>query len=248
MTYKISPHIDATVASTPAVVLMHHSGIVCLGDKMVCLATRLASGYWVTCYDLVFGINRGRCEVPPADLTILHHGVHYPVRWSVDLALEPMLLMHVEQDNLPAVGATAPMSEYLVGPILQLWRIGYSDAWWKKTPAWDAPIIFDGVTISGECQCQFFRSASDPMSERNAPNVHCQFNEPQRSDYGAPVVLNDGRVAGVLIGGQFDDQTRARGAFMPVEFIMPFVNLWKARRESDTSGWPSGYFYRVHGL
>lgn len=259
MTYRLNATRDnkTTLAdiATQASALLQLSGRVYLGDKFVAMATNLGYGFWITCYDRIFilppddahpdGQTMGRAEPPPDRI----HVEGQEVEWSVELPLRPLLLMKVRVPiTPPSLENTAKMADLLTIEYTKMWRIGYQ-SWHDhlKVEPDEPPYISEG-RVFYELDYGYFRCGSDKLDLMNQRtfNVHGGFESPHRSDYGAPVVLADGRLAAVLIGGDMGPESSHQGAIIPIELILPFRDVWKARVEHHKGEFSSKYYFSIH--
>lgn len=76
-----------------------------------------------------------------------------------------------------------------------------------------------------------YRCGSDKAADRRAIVARSNFDYPRSGkDWGSPVVAKDGRLAGVLIGGDLGPESGHQGAYVPVEMILPHARTLEVLR------------------
>ena len=204
--------------------------------------------------DRIRGRHRGTLEV--VDLH-LHVGTGddrraLPVRWATKSAIDPIALLGVPHDDgaaLPTVGA-AEMAE------TQYRRIHVpaptpieGGRFFGPTRASDvdpdAPFAVKTGATYGPPRLQTYRSGAsdahrvgrpsddlwgsvyDEASRRVAVCVQGDLDHSRDAVLGAPVVDDEGRLAGVVIGAGQGGEYEHVGAYVPVDVIMPLAAVAK---------------------
>ena len=235
----------------PAEALLRYSGKVYRRDQFICMATYIGDGFWLTTWDTVEDRSYATSWVYH-DLKIVSKpfagdlDIRENVEWVVQLPHKPLLLMKTEPgpkrqpDSHPLYGPgaveVAPLFDLLAEtPFRYLWRIGYiSDVHnLKSIPDDELPYVTPGYT-AGDMFHSWYRSGSDEIADaKTTINVHCCFDYPHKPDLGSPVVLQDGRLAAILVSGGLGPQYSHQGAIIPLELVKPTVRLWSMRHDHE---------------
>lgn len=122
--------------------------------------------------------------------------------------------------RLPVGPAHAPMHELAGCEYPKVWRIGFGHGVFGDLDHSSPPRMTEGCALDVP-RVSFYRNGADKAADLRAVCVHANFDYPRRKDWGSPVVAEDGRLAGVLIGGDLGPERSHQGAYVPVDLVMP---------------------------
>jgi hypothetical protein len=203
--------------------------------EYVCLATDLGRGRFAVAGDAGIRNPWGSSYGPFSDLYISMGFCGgdtpsdlIPARSVYECPLTPICLLTLDLDTIetmptPAIATMGDMERRRNSTV---WRIGFSRSVFPdqnldpSRPAY----ITNGYTNQPVANSQF-RGATDPLHKHHSPVVDCCLDYPGRSDFGAPICDDNGRLAGVLVGNDTASGYTHIGFYMPVEIILPFIEL-----------------------
>jgi hypothetical protein len=218
-------------------------------NVFACMATWMGGEYFLTTWDTV---NReiGESLFRYEDILVEWMGKSYPVEWVVELPHKPLLLMKCDKQHLrtPA-GNSYYYYEAIFNPpaslydILdnkdrsRLWRIGYTTGVFGENVEPDGlPYLSPGYDISGMHHRWYRGPRNEIKAAKYTICIHCNFVYPHREDYGSPIVLQNGQLAGILISGDLGSDYRHQGAIIPLVLVLPTIQLWVQRDRENKLG------------
>lgn len=214
--------VGQSLMNMSAAVFRHTRG----DDPEFCgMATYLGDGIFALSIEQI--MKRDVREPMFCDIRFHMLGGDKPMVWSVWGMLTPMrplVLMKAFEFTAPRPDI-ATIAETTVDEGVA--RIGFCHGVFHEAQPDSDPIVNEGYRVFGPFWGDY-RSIKD--GEQRAPSAmvcHANFNYPGPKDAGAPVVTKDGRLAGILLGGDLGPQHSHQGAYVPIEFIMPFVEQMK---------------------
>ncbi|WP_114944442.1 hypothetical protein [Microvirga calopogonii] len=164
-------------------------------------------------------------------------GRMYWVDWVYETPVLPIAVLQVRGDEIerwpnPEIATIAAMNGKN-----HVWRIGYADGVFGdstldlNTLGSEPPHVVKAGWISAHPTMTYFRDGADAaFGGKHTIAAHVCFDYPNRSDLGGPVVDNEGRLAGVLVGADLGSQETHVGAYVPAQMIMPFVGAGRAAK------------------
>ena len=138
--------------------------------------------------------------------------------------------------SLPADPAPAPMHEVAASAHAAVFRIGYGNGVFADVDASRPPRAAAGCVLS-QPVATWYRNGADPAGKSSAVCAHANFDYPGDRDLGSPVVTEDGRLAGVLIGGNLGPEASHQGAYVPVDLVLPHARMLEALHARFGGGW-----------
>jgi hypothetical protein len=164
-------------------------------------------------------------------------GATFWVDWVYETPIMPVAVLQVRGEGIerwpdPEVATIAAMHGKN-----HLWRIGYADCQFADhrleldSLGTEPPQVVKAGWICTHPCLTYFRHGGDPeFSGKRTIAGHACFDYPTRSDLGGPVVDNEGRLAGVLVGANLGPQEAHVGAYVPSQMIIPFVGEARAAK------------------
>jgi hypothetical protein len=194
----------------------------------VTVATHLGQGRFAVASDSGTKNAWGHSFGPYSDLYVKLTGSNelLPVSFLYETPLKPIIILAIPDHLRGSLGTPeiAPMGSLAGHEYARVWRIGYCDGVFAEFDLENGPVVHGG-DIFYEPDHTYFRGGADKLSDTHSIVVTCGFDYPGRKDYGAPVTDQDGRLAGVLVGGDTGPEQRHVGCYTPIDLIMPFVAL-----------------------
>lgn len=231
--------------------------------ELLCMATQLCPDYVVTVYDKGVDNfetkpphwNVEACDTwrrPHHRFTDLRLHSHHPghrddvvkwLYWAALCPIQPLIFLSTVEKPCQSypVQPTASMDTLLEDRYPKLWRIGYGRGILDNTHSMlrrnypDDPYkleIRDGVLIN-DVTMTYFRGGADNLHNERSLVAHANFAYPGDIDYGAPVVTDDGWLAGILVGGDLGSGSSHQGAYVPIDLVIPFLHHEHARRKAS---------------
>lgn len=204
----------------------------------VCLATHIGRGRFAVTTDAGIRNPWGSSYGPFSDLyvsTTFYGGERpddlIPVRSVYESPITPIFLLTVDLASIDAMPAPsiATMGEMESRRNSTVWRIGFSRCVFPdQNLDTTRPVQITSGYTNRPVANSPFRGATDPLHERHSIVVDCCLDYPGRCDFGAPICNDDGRLAGVLVGNDTASGYTHIGYYMPIEIILPFIDLENA--------------------
>lgn len=219
-----SEALQATIDSLTAVIMRHGPGENT--RTFICMATHLGGGTWATMRDGVFG---GRVyDQFTGDHQAIDLWVHpvtggeFPARWGHLSIMRPVALIHAPGSgaSLPDYATAAEMSY----PDHRLvWRNSFGGA--KHF----SDLEFDPTTKMVAVECRIYHRPLNlrwsPHRDDITPAVCAGMDYPGNKDAGGPVVDEQGRLAGMLLGPGAGSGEEHKGWYIPVDYILPSLAM-----------------------
>jgi hypothetical protein len=224
---------SSALTSHAAALFRHAKGAE---PKLLCMASYLGNGLFAAVSD---ELSDQRLPGPTlyADLRLhLLDGTGRVIwaEWAAELPILPLLLVKARGATDAPGPDIAPMADVSGRDCTTVWRIGYGRGVFHEVALEKGPRIAEGYVIH-DPQMTWFRGGANRFAKARTLAVHCCFDYPGPADYGSPVVLSDGPLAGILVGGNLGPEGAHQGAYVPVELVLPFARLIDARATSDRS-------------
>jgi hypothetical protein len=152
------------------------------------------------------------------------------IDWIHETPILPIAVLQVRGDGVdrwptPELATMADMHGKN-----HVWRIGYAKGLFGdqnldlRSLGTEPPhVVTDGWICYHPCMTYFRNGADEDFGNKHTIAGHVCFGYPNKSDLGGPVVDNEGRLAGVLVGADLGSQESHVGAYVPAELIIPFL-------------------------
>jgi hypothetical protein len=213
----------------------------------ICMATHLGDGAWATFSDNVFGGRvydqfMGTQEIVDIWIHTVSGGV-FPARWGHMAIVKPLAILYA-----PGSGARAPeiatAAEMSYPDYRKVWRNSFGGAAVFADGGFDT--TRPTVAVEGRI---FHRPAFarwDVHREERALAVLAGMSSPGKKDAGGPVVDDGGRLAGMLLGPDYGAADEHKGWYMPVDYILPSLEMARAGALSTRERLGSAVDYVSH--
>lgn len=200
-------------------------------EEFVCMATCLADGVFVSTADALF-------PSPHKTWPECHEGMILRLLDGTCLrasaiahcdALPPLLFIRADGPGVPVrleQDQIVDIPELYEQEFQSVYRVGYSASMFGNPDLGGEPVISTGTVMEAP-HVTPFRGGADPLHNKMTIAARANFDYPTRCDYGSPVVVQDGRLAGVLVGSALVSGFSHQGVFIPIELILPFAELFR---------------------
>lgn len=209
--------------------------------EILCSATWLGDDMWLTVADrgiyggTVRGEWRGLLEV--VDIWIKPDDVDefIPAIWAHQTSMKPIIVLktakgrrpHVNNSNIASTASTLLVDYYKL--------VRNEDGKIYQSAIYDRPWMarYDveretAVAMVGRCDMNYRLS---------------------KKEFGAPMLTQDGKLAGVIVGSDWGTDSSHAGFYVPVDFIIPSIDILRAmltRMHAGESTWRIGIDYVKH--
>lgn len=237
MTSTVPAAVATSLSSLAAALYRHTHG---QEPEFLCMATRLSQGIYATVADRVARKKWRENLYEDLRLHLLDGSVLW-VDWAAKCPVTPVLLMEARGAEMSEIDIAGMADVAAAGTYPTVWRIGYGQPVWGKVEMEKGPRMAAGAVMSHP-EMTWFRNGADQRRDERTIAAHANFDYPGKHDLGSPVVIDDGRLAGILVGGDLGPESAHQGAYVPAELVMPFIGLI---RQLQPSGWRAFLAYRL---
>lgn len=211
-------------------------------EELICSATRLKNGYWLTVADR--GIYGGRVyNETQGTMVLVDLWLHpndgrapMPIKTAHMTAMKPVAILFVPGDAMVGnagdgiIGSTALTHQR---DYVKIYRDGGSEVYESSIYDRPWPQRYDverdnAISIVGRCD----------MGYRMG-----------RHNYGAPMVNEDGRIVGIIVGSDWGTDSSHAGFYVPADMLLVCLELYgvlEQRQSNGESVWRVGIEHVSH--
>lgn len=187
------------------------------------MATHLGGGIWATMADKVYGGRvydqfTGTHEL--IDLWI-HPvgGTPQPVHWGSMSIFKPLAILQAPgTEGLAAPAGFADAASMAFPEYRKNWRHSFGGA--KVFADAEAEMDQESIAVEGAIFHLPAFARYDALQDASTPCVLAGMDYPGRKDAGSPIVDEDGRIAGMLLGPDYGPGSAHAGWYMPIDYIL----------------------------
>ena len=220
--------INETMTSITGIIMRH--GPDPETRNFVAMATCLGNGIWATVGEKVYGgtvYDKKRGDQELIDLYIhpLGSNKNHPIEWGYNGVLKPLALLYSSgTENIQPIGH-APAYELTFPEYRRIWR--HSFGGWNAFTDMEFDHSLPTEAVPGSIMSKPTTLKYSPDAESHSLIILGDMKYPGKKNGGSPILSEDGRLAGMLIGPNYQPGSQHTGWYMPVDYIHPSFEMVK---------------------
>ena len=203
-------------------------------EELICSATRLKDGYWLTVADrgiyggMVYGEHQGTAVL--VDLWLHPHDgrAPMPIKWAHRTAMKPIAVLFVPEDAKHANVVDGVIGSTALTQVKDYVKIYRNE---------EGGSLHESAIYDRPWMCRYDVDRDNAMAIAGRCDMGYRM---RKTAYGSPMVSGDGQIVGVIIGSDWGTDSSHAGFYVPADFIAPslsILNVYEQRLAARESEW-----------